>query len=250
MGRGKAAYWLAAAVVFAFIFAKPRMLCRGISRPTRSLEPSKPRATQGITRRQDRERTAGAKRAAAASSEPGATRNAIFAGTEVDGELVAGADDQLLLTLGVRQQFDYFLLATGQEDDHAIETRVYAAIDRSLPGRAAVQARDLWRRYRLFREAIADLATPADLADFAAVMAAVIKLQEEYFTAPERDAFFAEDNVENERALLLREIMADPLLTPAERQAEIDALEKSRSRKARLQRAASLAAVSKTVAEP
>lgn len=93
---------------------------------------------------------------------------ASLAGTQVDGAVAAGPDDQLLLGAGIHQLFDYFLSSLGEENLDTIQQRIAYYLQQNLPATAALQAWDLWGRYLHYRHSLAQIpaanANPTELA--------------------------------------------------------------------------------------
>src|SRR5215470_16216138 len=85
-----------------------------------------------VGRRTPHDREATAARVARPSVPPPAS----LAGTEVDGALEIDADGGLRVTRELRRYFDYFLSATGEEDEAAIRARIVAHAEPRLSARA------------------------------------------------------------------------------------------------------------------
>ena len=63
--------------------------------------------------------------------------------TEVDGALEVDAAGNLMISRSIRQVFDYFLSAIGEEDLTTIISRIRAHIRYKLPAKAAAQAEQI-----------------------------------------------------------------------------------------------------------
>jgi lipase chaperone LimK len=138
-------------------------------------------------------------------------------GTDVDGRLVVDAHGDLVVSPEVRRFFEYFLSATGEDEDAAIRRRVEAAIDARVPPRAAAQARALFDRFLAYREAARGLqASPSD--SLATRLAAVREIRWKTFGRQAADALFGDEDLKDDAAI---EPRAAAVTTPAEREAEL-----------------------------
>lgn len=82
---------------------------------------------------------------------------ASLADTEVDGELRADADGHLVVNIGVRRTFDYFLSTLGEESLEVIKARIAAWLVEKLPPLAAQEAWQLLLNYLSYQDALSQL---------------------------------------------------------------------------------------------
>ena len=89
------------------------------------------------------------------------TLPASLEGTQVDGRLQVDADGNLIVSIGVRRVFDYFLSALGEEDLDTIKARIAAHLAGNLPdGKAVQQAWALLDRYLNYQDALSQQPKP------------------------------------------------------------------------------------------
>lgn len=82
---------------------------------------------------------------------------ASLTGTQVDGELRVDANGNLLVELGLRRVFDYFLATLGEESLEQIRARIAHHLQQQLPPTAAAQAWDILNRYLHYKNMLASL---------------------------------------------------------------------------------------------
>jgi lipase chaperone LimK len=174
---------------------------------------------------------------AGAPSEPDDPRPAALPasleGTDPDGDLRADAAGHLVIDRELRRLFDYFLAASGEEPIATMRARIIAVLRARLPALAADEAIDILDRYLAYREAARQLVAPASEA---AGLAQVHDLRAAHLPPAVVAAFFADEDAAIRAALARREVLADPALTPDERDrrlAEIDARTPAALREAR-----------------
>jgi lipase chaperone LimK len=146
--------------------------------------------------------------------------------TAIDGALAVDGDGRLLVTPEVRRFFDYFFVATGEEDDDRIRARIEAEIRARLHGPARDAALALLDRYLDYRERGRALAATATLgAEPTARVEALRRLRRESFGEQDAAALFADEEAALAVAAEQRRIAADPGLSDDERAARLAALE-------------------------
>lgn len=121
-------------------------------------------------------------------------RPASLSGTEVDGSLQVTADGDLRISPAIRQVFDYFLTALGEESLEDIQARLAGHLGEQLPPQAAQQAWALYERYMALRHAMEAL--PEHDGSAAGMRAAIRQrhdLQQTYLGAEAADAFYGLD---------------------------------------------------------
>lgn len=123
-------------------------------------------------------------------------------GTQVDGQVRADSAGHLVLDRGVRNLFDYFLSLVGEEALSRVRARVLAYLSQHLPALAASEAQILFDSYVAYQAAQSqsaqDGAGAAPSSELSAAqlkqrLAMVNTLRQQYFSVPERAAFFEGD---------------------------------------------------------
>jgi lipase chaperone LimK len=142
--------------------------------------------------------------------------------TEVDGSLEVDADGNLKITRGVRQTFDYFLSAIGEEDLTTIIARIRAHIRNKLPAKAAAQAEKLLEAYISYREGLGHLPQVAgdptqNLAAIRQQKQAIQGLRSQYFDRNVIEAFFGDEDAYDNYTLARLEVMQDKSLSATEK---------------------------------
>lgn len=142
--------------------------------------------------------------------------------TEVDGELAVDENGNLKITRGVRQTFDYFLSAIGEEDLATILARIRAYIRHKLPPKAAAQAEQLLESYIAYREGLGHLPQiqgdpTQNIASVRQQKQQVQALRTQYFSREVIDAFFGDEDAYDNYTLARIEIMQDKSLSATEK---------------------------------
>lgn len=151
--------------------------------------------------------------------------------TEVDGGFELDADGNLIITNRIRQLFDYFLSAQGEESLPTIVQRLRAYIHNTLSGEAAAEAEQLLENYIGYLDDVATLdstVTPGqaiDPAQLRAQKAQLAAIRAGRFDAVANDAFFAEEEAYDRYTLARLEVMQDENLSADERASRLAALE-------------------------
>jgi lipase chaperone LimK len=144
----------------------------------------------------------------------------------VDGGLTADPSGHLIVAPGVREFFDYFLSATGEEPFSVLRPGIVAEIEKRLPPTAAQEAIDLLDRYLNYRERARGLYAEDGLSgDLSAHLEQIRALRREVFGKDNAEALFGQDATEDYIALAESEVLRDPSLSQEERQRRLDALE-------------------------
>lgn len=142
--------------------------------------------------------------------------------TQVDGSLEVDENGNLKITKGVRQTFDYFLSAIGEEDLTTIIARIRAYIRHKLPAKAAAQAEKLLEAYISYREGLGKLPQAAgdptqNLAAIRQQKLAVQNLRSQYFDRAVVEAFFGDEDAYDNYTLARLEVMQDKSLSATEK---------------------------------
>lgn len=149
-------------------------------------------------------------------------------GTEVDGGLEVDANGQLKITRAVRNLFDYFLSAQGEEDRDRLVQRIRAYIHFHLKGVAAGQAEHLLGQYLLYQQALKGLPPVAveqqDYQQIRAQMQQIRDLRSRYFDRVTQAAFFEDEQAYDDYTLARLEILNDPQRSTALKSSQLKEL--------------------------
>lgn len=149
-------------------------------------------------------------------------RPASLRGTDVDGQLQATADGQLLVTPDLRRVFDYFLAAQGEESLADCQARLAAYLNESLPQQAAERAWQFFQQYMALGQAMADL--PAHDGSPASIRSAVTlrhDLQVAYLGQEAGEAFYGMDIAYDRYMADRQDILDNPSLGDSQRQQQL-----------------------------
>ena len=149
---------------------------------------------------------------------------ASLTGTEVDGEILIDENQNLHITRGLRDLFDYFLATVGEESLPTIVQRVKAYIRHRTPEPAQSQAVALFDQYIAYRSALRNIpeagGKPADQIDLEAIAqqkAAERQLRQQFFDAKTIQAFFGDDDAYDQYTLESLKIANNTQLSDAEK---------------------------------
>ena len=151
--------------------------------------------------------------------------------TEVDGGFELDADGNLIINHRIRQLFDYFLSAQGEEPLATIVRRLRAYIHHTLSGDAAAEAEQLLESYIGYLDDVAALDSPVtpgqgiDPAQLRAQKEQLAAIRAGRFDAIANEAFFAEEEAYDRYTLARLEVMQNENLSPDERASRLAALE-------------------------
>lgn len=159
-----------------------------------------------------------------------------LAGTEIDGELLADAQGNLIIGIGIKDFFDYFFSVVGQRSVEDVIAEVERQIRARLPAAAASQALQIMQDYIAYQEQMSALmqspllpAAQQDYRYYADTMAATFEqlkqLRRQYFSPDLVDAFFGLEEAYGEYAVRTLQIQADDALGDEEKVERIRALE-------------------------
>lgn len=151
-------------------------------------------------------------------------------GTRPDGEIKVTAGDALVIDAELRRMFDYYLSAVGEKSLDAIRAETERELERTLQPGAAGEAKRLLARYMDYKRDLVDVEKNPKLAGGAvgAVRARFHAIQEaraRFFSAKESQALFGFDDAYDLDAVARLEITQDKLLTNAQKQEKIAALD-------------------------
>jgi lipase chaperone LimK len=149
-------------------------------------------------------------------------------GTDVDGELRVDAQGNLLVSIGVRRVFDYFLSTLGEEDLETIKARIATHLGEHLPATAAQQAWRLLNNYLDYQHALSEL--PLQSRDAKGVRNAIKQrqqLRQVWLGAEVADAFFGFEDALDNFTVARMEVMEHPNLSDQEKQHQVMMLEQN-----------------------
>jgi lipase chaperone LimK len=122
-------------------------------------------------------------------------------GTEVDGEIIIDDQHNLVVTRRLRDLFDYFLSAIGEEDLATISQRVDRYIRHRVPEPAQSQAIRLFHQYLGYRDAVGQIQEAGGKAldqinpdDIEKQKSAEQQVRLRFFNAHEIQAFFGDSD--------------------------------------------------------
>ncbi|MBI5925113.1 MAG: lipase secretion chaperone [Aquabacterium sp.] len=151
-------------------------------------------------------------------------------GTEVDGELREDAQGRLVVTLGVRKLFDYFLSTRGEQTDVTLIARIRAYINSHLRPAAATQAQALLDSYLRYLQQLDAMGRPSGGDAVAALtqrLLALERLRAASFSPEVVLAFFGDDRAYDHYTVDKLTVMADASLTGPQKAARIQAIRQS-----------------------
>ena len=142
--------------------------------------------------------------------------------TEVDGALEVDSAGNLIISHSIRQVFDYFLSAIGEEDLTTIISRIRAYIRHKLPAKAAVQAEQILDSYLAYREALGHVpqvqGDPSlNIPGIRQQKEAVQALRSQYLTREVSEAFFGDEDAYDRYTMARIEVMQDKSLSATEK---------------------------------
>jgi len=152
-------------------------------------------------------------------------RPASLTGTQVDGALQVDAKGNLVIDLGLRRVFDYFLATIGEENLDDIRARIALYLQQHLPAAAAQQAWDLLTRYLDYKDALAEM--PGHDGSYDGMRDSLQQARElrDALLGPTlAEAFFRDEDEYADFALHYIDQLHDPALTAQEKQQRVEAL--------------------------
>lgn len=144
--------------------------------------------------------------------------------TEVDGALEVDKNGNLIISQSIRQTFDYFLSAIGEEDLTTIIARIRAYIRHKLADhpQAAKQAEQILDSYLAYRDALGRIAQiqgdPAqNMAAIRQQKEQIAALRTQYMSREVIDAFFGDEDAYDRYTMARIEVMQDKSLSATEK---------------------------------
>jgi lipase chaperone LimK len=153
--------------------------------------------------------------------------------TEVDGGFELDANGNLIISHRIRQLFDYFLSAQGEEPLPRLLQRIRAYIHHTLSGEAALAAEKLLDDYVGYMNEVATLDAPAqpgqpiDPSMVAIHKEQLYALRASLFDAEAHEAFFAEEEAYDRYTIERLALLQDDSLTSEERARQLAALQQT-----------------------
>ena len=159
-----------------------------------------------------------------------------LAGTDIDGNLQADADGNLVISIDIKDFFDYFFSAVGERSSEDVIAEIERQIHARLPAKAAAQALQMMQDYISYQEQMATLMQqpliPAELQNYqyyAETMVSTFEqlraLRRQYFSPDTVDAFFGLEEAYGEYAVKTLQLQADTTLSDDDKVEKIAALE-------------------------
>ncbi len=145
-------------------------------------------------------------------------------GTTVDGHLRVDADGNLLVTVGVRHVFDYFLSTIGEENLEQIKGRIALYIAENLPHEAALQAWGILHRYLGYKRSLVGMQHPkpdGSVADLRSAMRRRNEARVSWLGEATSQAFFGPEEAYDRYTLNRMEVMRNDALSEQERQKKL-----------------------------
>ncbi|MFZ6752233.1 lipase secretion chaperone [Undibacterium sp. Dicai25W] len=157
-------------------------------------------------------------------------------GTSTDGDIQQNKEGDLQLDAELKRLFDYYLSAIGEKSLPEIQSQIDKILDQKLQIKAAVQAKELLKRYIAFKQALVELEKNAssNMSSNADLLSAVNnkwqsmrQLRSQFFSEQEIQAMFGFDDAYDQDALSRLAISQDKTLTDAERRNKLQTLDKN-----------------------
>lgn len=159
-----------------------------------------------------------------------------LAGTDIDGNLQADADGNLVISIDIKDFFDYFFSAVGERTLEDVIAEIERQIHSRLPPKAAAEALQMMQDYITYQEQMASLMQqpliPAELQNYQYYAETMVNtfeqlraLRRQYFSPDTVDAFFGLEEAYGEYAVKTLQLQADTSLSDDEKVEKIAALE-------------------------
>jgi lipase chaperone LimK len=151
-------------------------------------------------------------------------------GTRVDGHVAADSNGNLIVAVGIREMFDYFLSTLGEESLEAVKGRIAFYLKQHLPESAALQAWTLFDHYMEYRQALASLPqasspqTGGSVASLRQVIDERAELRSSWLGEVASLAFFGPEEAYDNYTLAKMQVEQDKNLSEAERQQRLTQL--------------------------
>lgn len=147
-------------------------------------------------------------------------------GTEVDGEMRADADGNLVIEPDIRRVFDYFLSAVGEDDVEQVKARIALHLAEMLPDSAARQAWELFERYEAYGEAMEAMPQhDGTVAGMGESLKQRQQLRQEWLGQNVAEAFYGFEDAFDNYTLERMAVQQDESLSAEEQATRLQALE-------------------------
>lgn len=152
-------------------------------------------------------------------------------GVEFAAELKSNEDQTLIPTYSLRELFEHYLSTYGEQDLEQVIALIQADIVKKLEEPARSEALALLKRYIDYKIALAEdnpvsvINQDESLSYLEKIIAAKMNLQafrEQFFSTQEYEAFFAQEDAQNEYMIEQLRINTDPNLDPQEKSALLE----------------------------
>ena len=154
-------------------------------------------------------------------------------GVDTSIQLTINEQGFLIVTAALKDTFDLYLSALGEESLQEIRLRVFASLKQQLQQPALGQAEELFDRYIDYKEDLASIQdylneqdmVSGQLHGYRQRSEKVKALRYKYFSEEEHQAFFTQEEEYDEYMFQQLSIAQDTQLTPAEKQQQMEDLE-------------------------
>lgn len=151
-----------------------------------------------------------------------------LAGTHVDGHVQADSAGRLIMAVGIKQMFDYYLSAFGEESLDNIKGRIAFYLKQHLPASAANEGWALFDRYMEYRQALSTLPAAGDsAASLQQALTARAQLRSSWLGEAASQAFFGPEEAYDNYTISRMQVEQDKSLSAAAKQQRLDQLKAS-----------------------
>lgn len=167
---------------------------------------------------------------------PSTLINSSLKGTHIDGAYPVDQDGNLLLSISIKQRFEYFLSLMGEYSLEEILGFISEDIDTNLQEPALSQARELLNNYIDYKYALAELEKTlasaegyeiSDLSRFRMQLEQLRDVRRSHLSSDAVNAFFGFDEVYDDFMLNTLEVQNNQQLSLEEKQEQLKALQQS-----------------------
>lgn len=155
---------------------------------------------------------------------PGLSRPASLADSEVDGAIHVDADGRLRQDLSLRRLFDHFLSTIGERSPEQIRALLADYLAHLDDPQLRAQVLASFERYVRYLQAVDEAGPRLAGLPLAARLDALIELRRQWLGEELAQAYFGLEEAQQAFTIAERALAADPALSPAERDARLQAL--------------------------
>lgn len=146
--------------------------------------------------------------------------------TQIDGRLKANEQGELIIEVGNRRLFDYFLSLIGRESLATIKQRVALLIQSTLPSPAKEQAWQLFNNYLSYKTALGTLPEhDGSIVGMQTSLKQVHDLQSAHFRPEVTAAFFGNERAYDEYMLQRFNVLHNQELSDEQKHAQLEQLQ-------------------------